>query len=176
MHARFSIDKNPIDSLWKAAFPAAFDDIQSLLSSPQFRKRSIFKSYDNPQFRASWNLTYTDDYVDLLDTLLFLQNPPKGGDGVLHVSNTYSDYVQVSYGFTSVATPHYNDRYQFAISIDLLTWSASRLVTTLRDLSDERQRNALWGAIDLVDLLPRLPDVTDYTPLRRMVEAVPSSS
>jgi hypothetical protein len=170
MTAYISMDKNPVDTLWKAALPAAFDEITALLNRAMFRKRPIFKSYDNPSFRAQWNLTYTNDYADLHDTLLLLRSPSTS-DGVLHISNTYSDFVQVSYGFVGVELPHYDDRYQYAISIDLVTWSASRLVSTFTELTDTKQSDALWAAIDLVDSLPRLPEISDYTPLRRQVEA-----
>ena len=169
---RFAIDRNPVDALWKQALPAALDNLHAMMVRPAFAKLNLFKPYETPTFRAHWNLTYMHDYVELLKTLQFFLQSDKH-DGVLHVSHTYSTYVQVSYGFIEVEMPYSIDDYVYAVSIDLLTYDTDRLRVTLAEQTDPDQSTALWQIIDLIDGLPRLPSVTYDTPLRRLVEARP---
>lgn len=92
-------------------------------------------------------------------------------DGVLHVSNTYSDYVQVSYGFVPVESPNYYDeRFEFAISIDLLTYSALQIADRMTSSAPD-DTSTWYDVIDIIDGLPRLPFVEYDKTLRQMVDA-----
>lgn len=165
----FSMDKNPVDTMWKAALPAAIDNLCAFVNSASFRKRPMFKAYERPTFRAQWNLSY-ESVATVKEWLeFFLLN--QTWDGVLHVSNAYSDYVQVSYGFVPVESPnYYDDRYEYAITIDLVTYSASQLADRI-NASESADALVWYEVIDIIDALPRLPFVEYDKTLRQMVDA-----